>query len=117
MLLKYKEADGDTITMHNDHDLKRIWRKNRRDSYIKLHLSPGTNFMTENETKALENMVDAVIIIDTKGVVLFFNRSAEILFGYERNSVLQHNVKRLMQTEDALNHNKYLKKYLKVCIF
>ena len=61
----------------------------------------------------LENSVDAVIVINHKGIVQFFNRSAEKLWGYNKNEVLNKNIKMLMPEKFAKEHDEYLKKYQK----
>lgn len=38
--------------------------------------------MASSESDILENLLDAVIVIDVFGNVLLFNRAAEQLFGY-----------------------------------
>ncbi|MDX2304341.1 MAG: PAS domain S-box protein [Microscillaceae bacterium] len=60
----------------------------------------------------LEACVDSVIIINHFGTILFFNQSAETLWGYERSEVLGKNVKLLMDGDHYSNHDQYLKNYL-----
>ena len=64
----------------------------------------------------LEACVDSVIIINHVGNILFFNQSAESLWGYERKEVLGKNVKILMDGEYYSNHDQYLKNYLETGI-
>jgi PAS domain-containing protein len=44
----------------------------------------------------LHAAVDAIIIIDTRGEILRFNRAAQQIFGYSAEEVLGHNVSILM---------------------
>ncbi|MEM9981918.1 MAG: PAS domain S-box protein, partial [Bacteroidota bacterium] len=60
----------------------------------------------------LEDCVDCVIFIDTRGKVSFFNKSSEALWGYNRSEVIGKNVAMLMGMEHATNHDQYLSNYL-----
>jgi PAS domain S-box-containing protein len=59
----------------------------------------------------LEGCIDAVITIDEKGSISFFNASAEKLFGYQREEVIGQNVKMLMPATHATSHDSYLHNY------
>ncbi len=59
----------------------------------------------------LEGCVDSVISIDEKGIISFFNSSAQKLFGYHLKEVLGQNVKMLMPTEHSIKHDNYLSNY------
>src|SRR3546814_2051956 len=47
------------------------------------------------------------------GTVVFFNKAAEEMFGYNRSEVIAHNVRRLMSPEIAKQHNHYIRNYLR----
>ena len=59
----------------------------------------------------LEGCVDSVITIGQKGTIKFFNKTAEKLWGYDRSEVIGKNVKMLMPSDYANNHDQYLKNY------
>ncbi|WP_448518499.1 PAS domain S-box protein [Rhodoflexus sp.] len=59
----------------------------------------------------LEGCVDAVITIDKTGIISFFNSAAEKMWGYERNEVIGKNVKILMHSDHAAQHDRYLHNY------
>ncbi len=61
----------------------------------------------------LDATVDAVILIDHRGIVQVFNRSAERLFGYTAAETLGHNVRMLMTERDRDQHDAYLNRYLR----
>lgn len=68
---------------------------------------------SEARTRAvLDNTVDAIITIDTHGVVQSFNKGAEKLFGYGAGEVLGQKVNMLQPPEVAARHEQYLKRYL-----
>lgn len=60
----------------------------------------------------IENVVDGIITIDTKGIVLSYNRAAEIIFGYSRDEIIGQNVNKLMTEVDFRNHDQHLNKYI-----
>lgn len=59
----------------------------------------------------LDATVDAVLIIDARGNIETFNRSAERLFGYEAAEVLGRNVSLLMTDRDRDSHDAYMQRY------
>ena len=61
----------------------------------------------------LDAAVDAVIVINAKGLIERFNRSAEKIFGYKDKEVLGRNINILMPSPYAEQHDGYLHNYLK----
>ncbi len=59
----------------------------------------------------LDTVLDAVVTIDEVGCIRSFNRSAELMFGYEASEVLGSNVKRLMPPPYLDAHDGYLKRF------
>jgi two-component system sensor kinase FixL len=59
----------------------------------------------------LDSIVDAVIIIDGEGKIQRFNRSAQLMFGYSPEEVLQQNVSMLMPEPVMSQHDGYLRRY------
>jgi PAS domain S-box-containing protein len=60
----------------------------------------------------VDTAVDAIIVIDAKGGVQSFNRSAETIFGYMPEEVIGQNVAMLMAEPYRSNHDQYLTNYL-----
>src|SRR4051812_45910456 len=60
----------------------------------------------------LEATFDAVVIMDDRGRIQAFNRSAEEMFGYRAADTLGRNVTMLMTAPDRLSHDDQLKRYL-----
>ncbi len=59
---------------------------------------------------ALEHAIDSVVIIDTRNKVIFFNKSAEELWGYPREEVLGQNVKMLVPQHLQTSHDQLIDK-------
>ena len=68
--------------------------------------------MSSSELQALlDAAVDAVILIDHRGRITAFNRSAERLFGYSSQELLGRNVSILMPAPHRSEHDGYLERY------
>ena len=65
-------------------------------------------FANSSEKQALEQSIIAVITIDTKNTVTFFNPAAEKLWGYNRKEVIGQNVAMLIPHELRANHDGYV---------
>jgi two-component system sensor kinase FixL len=59
----------------------------------------------------LNAAVDAIIIIDQKGMILGFNPAAQKMFGYSNDEIFGNNVHLLMPEPHHSKHDGYLKKY------
>lgn len=68
--------------------------------------------MPANELQALlDAAVDGIVMIDHRGRMTAFNRSAERLFGYEAAELLGQNVSLLMPEPWRNEHDGYLERY------
>ena len=77
-------------------------------------MSPMTSPPATSEFRTLLDVaVDAVIIIDHRGIIEAFNRAAEKLFGYEAAETLGTNISRLMPEPERSLHDDHLARYLK----
>jgi two-component system, LuxR family, sensor kinase FixL len=73
--------------------------------------------MTDTERPAselealLDAAVDAIILIDHRGIMQVFNRAAERIFGYSAAEAVGRNVTLLMPEPDRGQHDGYLERY------
>lgn len=65
------------------------------------------------EGAIIQNLKDALIMIDKKGLISMFSKSAEYMFGCKEENVIGKNIAILMTDEFAINHDGYMKKYKK----
>ena len=61
---------------------------------------------------AIETAADAIININSHGVINTFNLGAQKMFGYTPREVLGKNVSMLMPTPSREKHREYLSRYL-----
>jgi len=62
--------------------------------------------------RVMETVLDAIITIDTRGLIDTFNPAAEKVFGYNADEVVGRNVKVLMPQPYRKEHDGHLKRYL-----
>ena len=60
----------------------------------------------------MDTAVDAIIIIDSKGKILRFNRAAQEMFVYTAKEVCGRNVNMLVSDPHSIKHDEYIKRYL-----
>ncbi|MCS6821377.1 MAG: PAS domain S-box protein [Microscillaceae bacterium] len=66
----------------------------------------------EKLLRVLELINDSVVISDSLGIIQYFNKASERLFGFTADEVLGRNVKMLMPPPDRDNHHLYIARYL-----
>ena len=59
----------------------------------------------------LETIPDAMIVIDSRGIMQFFSNAAERQFGYTAGEAIGQNVSVLMPEPDRTRHDSYLERY------
>lgn len=85
-----------------------LWDRQRREQLLREN---------EERTSAIvENMVDGIVVIDMKGSIAEFNKSAETIFGYRADEVLGKSVSMLMPDPDASYHGRYVANFLETRI-
>lgn len=68
---------------------------------------------SESRLRAIiETAADAIVMIDTKGIVQEFNYTAEKMFGWSAKEIIGQNVKILMPSPFREEHDGYLNNYL-----
>ncbi|MFO1246713.1 MAG: PAS domain S-box protein [Alphaproteobacteria bacterium] len=60
----------------------------------------------------LDTVPDAMIVIDTRGIMQSFSAAAEKLFGYRAQEVIGRNVSMLMPEPYAVQHDSYMARYM-----
>lgn len=62
--------------------------------------------------KIVELAAEGIVSIDTKGMILSFNRAAQKIFGYNEQEILGKNVSILMPSPHREHHDGYIERYL-----
>ncbi len=60
----------------------------------------------------LETAVDAIVTINSRGIILSFNRAAVRMFGYSSEEAVGHNISLLMPSPFREEHDRYIGRYL-----
>jgi len=92
----------------NEVELNRKLREAKED--IKNQFKEVEKVKIRNE-KTLEGFLDAIITTDQDGVVQFYNRAAEELFGVDKADVLGQSI-RILFPPDATEKDEFLSAYL-----
>jgi two-component system, LuxR family, sensor kinase FixL len=95
------ELDGEPAFTGILHDLSR-----------RVEIAEALRKSEERLRSIVESAVDAIIVIDDRGLIQAFNPSAERLFGYTVSDVIGRNVTMLMPSPDREQHDGYLRHYL-----
>ncbi|SOD94137.1 EAL domain-containing protein [Caenispirillum bisanense] len=66
----------------------------------------------ERLRKIMETMVDALVIIDSRGIIETFNRAAERIFGYKPQEVVGRSVNMLMPAHIGAQHDGFIRSYI-----
>ncbi len=72
----------------------------KRDSYIVERLSPEIDGLKKFTESVVEIVQDGLIAIDENGRVLYFNRAAQDILGYEKGVVIGRNIKDFISADD-----------------
>ncbi|MDN4502656.1 PAS domain S-box protein [Alteromonadaceae bacterium BrNp21-10] len=70
------------------------------------------NDASERLTALLDAAVDAMIIIDHRGIIELFNTAAERIFGYLSDEVVGQNISMLMPSPYRQEHDSYLHNFM-----
>jgi len=68
--------------------------------------------LTTKKYSIIDNLLDAVILIDDKNCITTFNPAAAELFGYEPHEVMGENVRLLCPEPHRSEHDKYIARYI-----
>jgi PAS domain S-box-containing protein len=114
--LSYNDPDGDSIRLRRDRDLRLAIQG--AGSRLVLTGTSSTRAQTaaKNELEALTAISNPVIMIDSAGIITFFNPAAEEWFGYKRAVAIGCKVNILMPDEYADHHDDYIANYLRTGI-
>ncbi len=70
--------------------------------------------ISETQTRAIVfAAADGIITVNTQGIIEMTNPALEMMFGYTHDELVGQNISILMSSEVAVEHDGYLKKYLR----
>ncbi|TAL28731.1 MAG: PAS domain S-box protein [Alphaproteobacteria bacterium] len=68
--------------------------------------------LQQREKIILDNVLDSIVTIDSRGIVESYNKASERIFGYSPQEVLGKNISMLMPAHIAAAHDGYLAAYM-----
>tara|TARA_R110001583_G_scaffold43470_1_gene138324 strand:+ start:11013 stop:14075 length:3063 start_codon:yes stop_codon:yes gene_type:complete len=77
-----------------------------------VELQQEIDTQTHKLSAIIENVVDGIITIDSKGNIKTFNQAARKMFGYQDDEVIDHNIKMLMPEPYHSEHDGYLNNHM-----
>ena len=77
----------------------------------KREISEQFKEMSLRHERTLEGLLDAIITIDSRGIIKFFNKAAEDLWDINRHKVLGHHIEMLF-SEQTKKNNEFVKKLI-----
>jgi two-component system sensor kinase FixL len=112
-----RRRDGSTFPLHlsvgrMDLDGQPAFTGILHDLSRRVDIEEALRRSEERVRSIVESAVDAIIVIDDRGMIEAFNPSAERLFGYRLSEVLGRNVNMLMPSPDREQHDGYIRHYL-----
>jgi len=89
----------------------KIYRNARKEAIERQKLIDEAHKNELISKNILETAAEAIISIDAAGVISLFNKSADLLLGYNREEVIGQNVRILMPDPFSNEHDNYLRHY------
>lgn len=81
-----------------------------------LNFEADKDFKAMEDPKALisvfETVIDAIIIIDHRGIIVRVNQAGAALFGYDQDELLGRNVSMVMPEPDRSKHDTYIERHI-----
>jgi len=74
-------------------------------------MSPGRRKSEERLRVLMDNIAEAIIVIDVAGLITEFNNAAQDLFGYTSDETIGNNVRMLMPSPFHESHDGYMARY------
>lgn len=99
-----KATNGESRSKKTNGDSNRESLRQRKENGNLLQLMKELEQARRRNEQALEQVRDAVVTTDENNIVLFFNKAAEELFGYNRNEVLGQEIDMVISAGHAIHH-------------
>jgi PAS domain S-box-containing protein len=83
-----------------------------RDTTARNQLETELRASEERFRSVVETSNDAIVVIDSRGIIESFNHSAESMFGYSANEAIGRNVSMLVPSPHREAHDSYIARFL-----
>ncbi|MCG2576858.1 MASE4 domain-containing protein [Dechloromonas sp. XY25] len=112
LVLYIRLAEAHDRARHEAVELERLRVQSDRRAEERTAALEALNHKDEEIRAIVENQVDCVITIDTRGIVRSTNPALERVLGFAAAEVIGHNVSMLMPEPHRSIHDSYLANYL-----
>ncbi|WP_066017620.1 sensor histidine kinase [Endozoicomonas atrinae] len=86
--------------------LRRRHIHTRREAHVRYQT------LTQKLQAILDNTIDGIITIDSKGIIQSVNKAGLSMFGYSNDEMIGHNVSMITPEAIKMEHDSYIKNYL-----
>lgn len=94
-------------------NMQRRWTRQLNAEAESLRISENSLRASEERQQLIfENIAEAIIVLNVNGLISSFNNSAERLFGYKRDEVINKNISILMPEPYSSKHDDYIDRYI-----
>ncbi|MEI6730295.1 MAG: response regulator, partial [Pseudomonadota bacterium] len=78
-----------------------------------IYFALKSNIYNQLHSAIMNTVVDAIISINSNGIIIGLNNSSEKMFGYSKNEIIGENINILMPQHHKTLHNLYIKNHCK----
>jgi PAS domain S-box-containing protein len=98
-----------------EQDLQRLdlYARQAADFIARVRIDEALRLSEERLHTIVDTAVDAIIVIDDRGLIQSINPACERIFGYPRGELIGQNISLLMTDTDRSGHDSYVRAYLK----
>jgi PAS domain S-box-containing protein len=108
-------ADNIAISLYSAQSRLRMKALLEESQQLTLNLQNQQQEVLESEERIraiIDTVIDAIITIDTEGIIDSFNPAAEQIFGYSWSEIVGQNVSMLMPEPYQSEHDQHIQNYL-----
>lgn len=73
---------------------------------------PDSLLISKEFSILFEGISEGALIVNAKGIIIRQNLSASIMFGYDKNELINKHINTLIPSEHHANHDKYVKSFV-----
>lgn len=95
----------------NSREKTSFWKK-LKNNFFHLFKTEKSLLNYSKLQYILNSIVESIITIDSSGIIVDFNKSAEKMFGYKKEEILRQNINILIPSPYKEEHDQFIRNYL-----